>query len=387
MIKGREVSDKRLYVHSLDGLRGIAVLAVFLSHTALSGYRPAPFLFFDGTGKSGVFLFFILSSFLLSYPFLLKAEKAFTKDALINFTVRRFFRIYPLFVLYLLFAFTSSFAVGHFMKKAEAGIPFYLTPGDLINHIFLQEGKGVTWSILVEFRYYFILPLLGYLFAVLLRGRLALSMLTIVGLITTGQVFYPQAEALINDPRLWPYLPVMLTGTGLAILQYHWKDWGWGQEKSKQRMVETIGWLGVIGCILSIPSVYYLVLDREHECRTLIGTIDFGVKDCHKIFHHSFTEQTLLWGAVLFAAINGNSWLRKIGEWMPLRYLGWISFSFYLFHPVFIQLWNEIQKKTPFEIPSYVIFWLILGTTTLASYLSYKLVELPSSQIKYQPNS
>lgn len=381
MIKGREISDKKLYVHSLDGLRGIAVLAVFLSHTALSGYRPAPFIYFDGTGKAGVFLFFILSSFLLTYPFLLKAEKAFEKNALINFTVRRFFRIYPLFVAYLLFAFASSFAVGHFLGKAESGIPFYLTLSDFIQHVFLQEGKGVTWSILVEFRYYFVLPLMGYLFAILLRGKLLLSMVTIVGLIALGQVFYPQAESLTNDPRLWPYLPVMLTGTGLAVLQYHWKDWGWDKEKSKQRIVEAIGWIAIIGCVFSIPSVYYVVLDRGHECRALVGTVDFGAKECHKIFHHAFIEQTLLWGAVLFAAINGNSWLRKIGEWMPLRYLGWISFSFYLFHPIFIQIW----KNVPFELPSYLIFWLILGTTILASHVSYKIIELPSSKIKYRP--
>lgn len=382
MIKGREISDKRLYVHSLDGLRGIAVLAVFLSHTALAGYRPAPFLYFDGTGKSGVFLFFILSSFLLTYPFLLKEKKAFEKDALINFTVRRFFRIYPLFVAYLFFAFGSSLLVGNILGKAETGIPFYLTFPELLNHVFLQNGKGVTWSILVEFRYYFILPLIGYLFAILLKGRLFLSLLTIVVLMGIGQIFYPQAEALTNDPRLLPYLPVMLTGTALAILQYHWKDWDWDKDKSKQRIVEAIGWIAIGFCILSVPSVYYSLVERSHECSALVGTVDFAKEECHKVFHHSFIQQTLLWGTVVFAAVNGNSWIRKIGEWMPLRYLGWISFSFYLFHPIFIQVWNNV----PFELPSYLVFWLILGTTIFVSHYSYRWIELPSSKIKYKAN-
>ena len=71
MIKGREVSNQKLYVHALDGLRGLAVLMVFLSHTSLSGHRALPFVNFAGTGKMGVFLFFILSSFLLTYPFLI----------------------------------------------------------------------------------------------------------------------------------------------------------------------------------------------------------------------------------------------------------------------------------------------------------------------------
>ena len=61
MIKGREITNQKLYVHSLDGLRGLAVMAVFLSHTSLSGHKALPFINSAGTGKIGVFLFFILS--------------------------------------------------------------------------------------------------------------------------------------------------------------------------------------------------------------------------------------------------------------------------------------------------------------------------------------
>ena len=49
MIKGREVSNQKLYVHALDGLRGLAVLMVFLSHTSLSGHRALPFVNFAGS--------------------------------------------------------------------------------------------------------------------------------------------------------------------------------------------------------------------------------------------------------------------------------------------------------------------------------------------------
>ena len=170
MIKGREVSDKKLYVHALDGLRGLAVLTVFLSHTSLSGHRALPFLNSAGTGKMGVFLFFILSSFLLTYPFLIKQEKCFERNALINFSYRRFFRIYPLFVLYLLVALVSSYVLPSALNRPESGIPFFLTPIEFLKHVFLQQGKGVTWSILVEFRYYFVLPVLAYVYAVLFRG-------------------------------------------------------------------------------------------------------------------------------------------------------------------------------------------------------------------------
>lgn len=47
---------------SLTGLRGLAALAVVLSHGSRDGMFIAPFLDFDGTGKLGVWLFFGLSA-------------------------------------------------------------------------------------------------------------------------------------------------------------------------------------------------------------------------------------------------------------------------------------------------------------------------------------
>ena len=51
---------------SLDGVRGIAILFVLLSHLSNEGYR---IFNFSGKGVYGVYLFFVLSAFLLSYPF------------------------------------------------------------------------------------------------------------------------------------------------------------------------------------------------------------------------------------------------------------------------------------------------------------------------------
>lgn len=50
---------------ALDGLRGIAVLTVFLSHSSGFRQRITPWTSFHGTGHIGVYLFFVLSGFLL----------------------------------------------------------------------------------------------------------------------------------------------------------------------------------------------------------------------------------------------------------------------------------------------------------------------------------
>ncbi len=380
MIKGREVSNQKLYVHALDGLRGLAVMAVFLSHASLSGYRGLPFLNFAGTGKMGVFLFFILSSFLLTYPFLIKQEKAFSKDALINFSYRRFFRIYPLFVLYLIVALVTSYLLPMALNRPESGIPFYLTPWEFVQHVFLQQGKGVTWSILVEFRYYFVLPLLAYVYAVTFRGHFWKSLLCTVGLIALSQVVLPQSEALNNDARLLPYAPVMLMGTMLAVFQYNYKTY-WSVPAWAPTLQEVLGWVAGLLLLLSVPTVWYNVFSEPQSC-----TGDFAVfldADCHKIFHRRFIETSILWGLVLLGAVNGQGWLQRIFEWKGLRYLGWISFSFYLWHPCMLTIFRNV----PLPLPDVIIFWLIFGVTVLISHLSYRIVEVPSSKLKYKPKS
>lgn len=380
MIKGREISNQKLYVHALDGLRGLAVLAVFLSHATLSGFRPVPFINTAGIGKMGVFLFFILSSFLLTYPFLIKQEKAFERNALINFSYRRFFRIYPLFVLYLGGSLASSYLLSSVIGRPDTGVPFYLTPVEFLKHLFLQQGKGVTWSILVEFRYYFVLPVLAYLYAVIFRGHFWKSLLCTVGLVALSQWVLPQSQSLNNDTRLLAYAPVMLTGTMLAVFQYNYKI-NWTIPTWAPKIQETLGWTSVVLLILTVPSVWYAVFGGEPVCTTPSTFTDFMNADCHKIFHHRFIETSVLWGLVLLGAVNGQGWLQKLFEWKPLRYLGWISFSFYLWHPCVLM----VVRNIPLPVPTEILFWFILALTTGISHLSYRLIEVPSSKLKYTP--
>src|SRR6218665_2303652 len=55
---------------SLDGIRGTAALIVLLSHTSLAGQTLAPWLNFGGTGHVGVYLFFVLSAYLVTLSFI-----------------------------------------------------------------------------------------------------------------------------------------------------------------------------------------------------------------------------------------------------------------------------------------------------------------------------
>ena len=377
----RQTKNTNLYVPALDGLRGLAVLVVFLSHASLVGYNPLPWIQFSGIGKMGVFLFFILSSFLLTYPFLLKQEQAFSKYALVNFSYRRFFRIYPLFVVYLLLAMGSSMVLTTVAHKENVGIPFYLDGWEFIQHIFLQQGKGVTWSILVEFRYYFVLPLIAYVYGVLLRGAMLLSLVVTMVLIAIAQYILPQSEALVNDPRLLPYAPVMLMGTIIAVFQYNYNN-KWQIKPWMRVAQEIIGWIACALLVLEIPMVWYTVMDGSSICATYnLDIAEFSRLECHKLFHHKFIENSVLWVVVLLGAVNGDRLLQKLFQSKALGYMGKISFSFYLWHPCVLSVLHNVHLP----IPDTLSFWLALVITTGVSHISYKLIEIPSSKIQYQP--
>jgi len=53
------------YIHTLTGLRGLAALIVFVSHSANVGLLPH--FFGTGFGQVGVMIFFLLSGFLMSH--------------------------------------------------------------------------------------------------------------------------------------------------------------------------------------------------------------------------------------------------------------------------------------------------------------------------------
>ena len=156
-LRGRALSNPQSQIDSVDGLRGVAVLLVFLSHTSNQGFFLFPFLNLAGIGKEGVYLFFVLSAFLLTLPFLEGGAGAFKKAPLINYFIRRFFRIYPLYIVFLIFCYFTGGYLWILLGLPEPlGIPYVLSLKQIYEHIFLIEGVGVSWSILVEFRFYFI---------------------------------------------------------------------------------------------------------------------------------------------------------------------------------------------------------------------------------------
>ncbi len=357
MFSGREITDRTSQLDALDGLRGLAVLLVFLSHTSLRGDHLIPGVDFSGIGKSGVFFFFILSAFLLTRPFPSTGKDALTAGYISWYAMRRFLRIFPLYLVYL----SGALVMTHVLDAGEEtrvhAWPWPLDLNGYLAHLLLQEGRGITWSIPVEFRYYFVLPFVSTGFAILLKNRLLWCALATAGLVLLSEILWPQAESLVNDIRMRPYLPIFFLGSFLAVV-YHQLS----MESSRVRIIiETFGWIAVILLIASIPRLTAWLTGMDIRS-------DF--------FHRQFLGYGLLWSLVLLAAVRGRGWLKWFFELPALRYLGFVSFSFYLFHVPVIDLVYQI------DMPGVLYPWVMLLLTGLASHLSWVLLEKPLSRIR-----
>ncbi len=136
-------------IDALDGVRGLAVLAVFFSHASGYGLSLVPWLDFTGIGYIGVYLFFSLSAFLLTRNLMRNPD-------LVRYVIKRVFRIVPLYYLVL----TLVFLADTFVRFD----PDYLHLKDgvegYIRHLAFVRGSSIFWTIAIEFPFYFMLPVL-----------------------------------------------------------------------------------------------------------------------------------------------------------------------------------------------------------------------------------
>lgn len=354
----RDISNKQYQMDSLDGLRGFAALIVVFSHTSNVGMYFLPFLDFRGVGKSGVYLFFLLSSFLLTLPLLRQGDKIFTRSFMSHYWQRRFFRIYPLFALYLLIALVSSYILLTFLDKKNIGLPFHLSLQSFFSHLFLQEGKGVTWSIAVEFKFYFILPFLAYLFYIIQAKGLKYAVVIVCSTLIFFQILFIFNKVDLTPTNLLPYMPVFLIGMLMAVFQHALNE---GQITLKYKAIFKMGgYIGVIGVSLTTPFIYSALFEFVPN----------------NYFHKEYIIITLFWGMILFSAVNSKGIIQMFFSLPIIRFFGAISFSLYLFHPIFIDSLRFIKLNTGFEA------WIVLILSIVTAYVSFKLIEEPSAKYK-----
>ena len=153
--KAYSSSMRSAYLHEVECLRGLAILLVFAYHAwGISfgeGDASTPFLLvFFAAGQTGVTLFFVLSGFLLSLPWVRWAEKKTEAQPNIRaYYTARVLRILPLYFMWVLLA---AVLTGEWATAGKAAT-FQFIGFDMFPY------GVVWWTLTTEVQFYLLLPL------------------------------------------------------------------------------------------------------------------------------------------------------------------------------------------------------------------------------------
>lgn len=346
---------------AMDGVRGIAVLTVFLSHSSGRDQAMAPWLSFNGIGHIGVYLFFVLSGFLLAHTLLRRRQRVG------EFYLRRFFRIFPLYALVV----TAVFLVQHRTGVLDTR---YLHVKDgaagWLRHLTFLQGDSVFWTIAAEFQFYFVMP---FIVATLVRwGRPAVLATGVVAVaygawylaIVHGLLPASAALKVARIAHAGQFVDVFLCGV-LAAFAFESAAVARWFAAARRWLEPTLAFFAVAVAATSLICV------SEHFLwfhRPLYGIRDFSI----------------VYGAIFALLLLATLYdYRPFGRVLMngfLRLAGVIAFGWYLLHfPIFESI-NRLTAGTSLDIGA-LKFGCSLGLCIVASIASYLLVEKPSIQL------
>ncbi len=338
----------------IDALRGIAVLGTLLIHCSV--YNRAVNNFGDFfkeitlLGNSGVQLFFMVSAFTL---FLSKSQKKTEINPTLNFFIRRFFRIAPLFYISTLFYLIFNLE-GYWWNEFDNVNANYLIFSSLtftngFNPYYINSVVEGGWSIAVEMIFYAVFPVM---FLVVKNIKIAFWTFLFSLFLASILFIFFQNNILISDEVVWKsfiyfnfiaQLPVFLLGVLLFYIVTNKED-----------------------KILQINEFKYPLIIFSIF---LIFNISFGFIQNHILISFSFFLVALSLSQAKNILVNRFT-----------CFLGKISYSMYLTHvPILFLMWKlnllDIINK---QILNFGLRYFILITLTAGiSYLTYKFIELP----------
>ncbi|MDP9011816.1 MAG: acyltransferase [Pseudomonadota bacterium] len=341
------------HIPSLDGLRAISFLLVFVAHCGLDRYVPGGF---------GVTIFFFLSGFLITT--LMRAE--FQEHAAVNFRhfwLRRAFRILPPFYIVLFAAIAAALifdAPGTLSGPAVTAQLAHVTNYWLIYRGYAGQpaGTGVYWSLAVEEHFYLLFP---WVFVAMQRLRLP-----------------PFKQALV----LWALCGVVLLWR--CVLVYHFRVPMDRTYMATDTRLDSI----LFGCALAVwknPVLDDLRLD-ERWWKTVIAPAAVAVLVICLMFRDAGFRETArysLQGAALtfvfIAAIKFPGWLPfRLLNTRPLAFIGLLSYSLYLFHFAVI---IAVQRLAP-QAGAGLQAVLSLAVAVALAWVMYLLVERPCARLR-----
>lgn len=292
-------------IPSLDGLRALSIATVMLSHLAIP----------QMPGGHGVFLFFIISGFLITR--LLFAEQGAAGSINIGqFYVRRFFRLYPAIIVYCIAVPTIYFLKDGYLDVIEpVSVLLYFTNylvsfRDVSGVGFQIEPIKIFWSLSVEEHFYLLFPVVFLVLRAPLKIAIAAAIVC-VGALLLRVIYAEMFPFLVETHYLYMRTEFRMDSVAFGVLL-----------AALCEMKSAVRWLDV----LINPASFYGAI--------VVGLLAIGLGDGY----FANVWRYVILGPAICIVMLGLIFSQRYGMFQAILnapiaiFVGRLSYSLYIWH-------------------------------------------------------
>lgn len=329
-------------ISALDGLRGLAVIEVFLYHARTPS---------KNAGWIGVELFLALSGFVITRSLIGEWQQT-GNISFLRFFKRRIARIYPALILLIVSYIAISLifyrrSLTHILSEV---VPSFFGVANWTRAAGLKFPKDLAhlWSVSVELQLYIVwAPIVLFLLRRSSKSLLAGTVLIAIACFSYRSFLISEgsANSLIYNNTISRALPFLL-GAAAAVVTA--SNLVFKKPSQKSQMIGTLIFLGALVC--HFYELRYCSLSH------------WGKRDFNPLLI-SFSSAVIVWAV----AIQLIPMVNRLCSTRILHYLGKISYGVFLWHyPLLMMLSNRVDIS---RVIAAAALSLILGA------LSFELVE------------
>jgi peptidoglycan/LPS O-acetylase OafA/YrhL len=334
----------------LDGLRALSIALVFLEHGSdATGYHAPGILrrLLGTIGALGVDVFFAISGFLITL-LLVREFRRTQRISLRGFYVRRFLRLMPAAIVFLLTVFVmqllgrTALDGRNWLHVLTYTVNFDARPAWITGHL---------WSLSIEEQFYMLWPLALVLLGPWRAGAGAALWLAGAPVLRFVMLrLHPHDMGRFDN---WTPIRVDCIAAGCLLALVAWSD-----EFRRRTRTSSAGSIGVVaGAIVLLFASFLLGL------RVAV----YGVTIGHSV--RALCIVALIWYSINYA---GSAWGRLL-ELRPFVFVGVLSYSLYLWQQPFLAPHGVRWVSSP-------LWGLVLAVSV--AVLSYVFVERPFLRLK-----